>query len=213
MGSEQGNCNRGQGTGNREQDNITPVKAVFLDRDGTINPDSSGYINHPEQFELYVYTAESIRKLHDLGFYVFIVSNQSGVARGYFTIDEVEAIHAKLRELLTHSQTYVDGIYYSPYYVEGTVEPWNREHPSRKPGIGMFLEAQKDFEFKANHSWMIGDKYDDIKFGKNAGLKTILVQTGYGKTEFMENRKNWKVKPDFIVPNLKVAVDVIEKIG
>lgn len=189
-----------------------PIKAVFLDRDGTINPDSSGYINHPEQFEIYPYTAESIRKLHELGFYVFIVTNQSGIARGLFKIEDVETIHAKLRDLLKNEETYVDGIYYSPYYANGTVKPYNIEHPSRKPGIGMFQEAKEEFDFKLHLSWMIGDKYQDIEFGKNAGLKTILVQTGYGKTEFMVNRKNWLVQPDYIVPDLKSAVDVIETI-
>ncbi len=207
---------REQRTGNREQqvqNKPFPAKAVLLDRDGTINPDSTGYIHHPDQFELYPYSIESIKKLHELGFYVFIVTNQSGIARGLFTANEVDAVHAKLKELLHEGQTYVDSIYYSPYYAKGTVEPWNCEHPSRKPGIGMFLDARKDFDFKPNLSWMIGDKYQDIEFGRNAGLKTILVQTGYGKIEFMEKRKNWKAMPDFIVPDLKSAVDVIEKLS
>lgn len=189
------------------------TKAIFLDRDGTINPDTEGYIHHPDQFSLYPYTIEAIQKLHSLGFYVFIVTNQSGIARALFTPKEVETIHDKLRKLLENGGTYVDAIYYSPYLKEGTVQPWNCEHPSRKPGIGMFEQAAKDFTFNPKHSWMIGDKYQDMEFGMRAGMKTILVLSGNGNKEFSENREKWDRLPDFIVQDLQSAVDVIEKLG
>lgn len=189
------------------------AKAIFLDRDGTINPDTDGYIHHPDRFVLYPYTVETIHKLHALGFFVFIVTNQSGIARGLFTPTEVEAIHDKLRKLLENGGTYVDAIYYSPYLKEGSVHPWNCEHPSRKPGIGMFEQAAKDFTLNPKHSWMIGDKYQDMEFGMRAGMKTILVLSGNGNKEFSENREKWGRLPDFIVQDLQSAVDVIEKLG
>ncbi|HPT71194.1 MAG TPA: HAD family hydrolase [Candidatus Cloacimonadota bacterium] len=200
MDRNQGTGNWGRGAG----------KAVFLDRDGTINPDAEGYIHHPDQFELFSYTIEAIKKIHALGYYVFVVTNQSGIARGYFTMEEVEAIHAKLSRQLEDGGTHLDAIYYSPYLKEGTIPPWNCEHPTRKPNIGMFDQAMRDFEFNPHLSWMIGDKYQDIEFGYRAGLKTILVLSGNGKKEFFENRENWIIKPDFVVQDLLSAVDVIE---
>ena len=185
------------------------IKAVFLDRDGVINKDS-GYISHTDQFCLYPFAAESIKKLKSLGFLIFVVTNQSGIARGYYSLDDLEEIHQKMNDELKQAGTFVDEIFFSPYHQDGHIEPFNIFHENRKPGLGMFKEALKKYDFRINKSFMVGDRYTDIVFGKKAHLTTFLVQTGDGEKEFYKNRVNWKLKPDFIVKNLKSVVNVIE---
>jgi histidinol-phosphate phosphatase family protein len=190
----------------------TPTAAVFLDRDGTINPDEYGYINNPEGYSLYPYAADAIRLLHELGFYVFLVTNQGGVARGYITLEQMHSVLAKVDTLLSDSGTYLDKIYYSPYYEKGVVEPYNILHEDRKPGVGMFKQALRDFRFRPEQSWMIGDRYTDIVFGKKAGLRTILLRSGNGEKEFIHAMPHWEIKPDFVVKDLLVAARLIESL-
>jgi D-glycero-D-manno-heptose 1,7-bisphosphate phosphatase len=183
-------------------------RAVFLDRDGTINQDS-GYISKPEQFEIYPYAGKAINLLNELGFLVFVVTNQSGVARGYYNHHDLAEIHAKMLDQLKKENAHIDKIYISPYWHDGQIEPFNIEHEDRKPGIGMFKKARKEFDVKVSRSYMIGDRYSDIAFGKKAGLTTILVLSGDGRNEFLNNRKSWEYKPDFITENLLSAAKFI----
>lgn len=185
-------------------------KAVFLDRDGTINADENGYIGKPEDFEIFPFAAEAIRKLNELDFLVFVVSNQSGIARGYYTENDLQSVHRKMLSQLKQQRAEITEVFYSPHHLEGKIEPYNIEHEDRKPGLGMFQKALRKYEFSREHSYMIGDKYSDIAFGKKAGLTTILVRTGYGDKEFLEKRNNWKFKPDFIAEHLLHAVCLIE---
>jgi len=189
-----------------------PTKAVLLDRDGTINFDS-GYINKPENFELYPFTAEAISIWNKLGYLVIVVTNQSGITRGYYTFEDLDVIHRKMLTGLAAANAKIDDIFISPYHIKGTIPPYNIEHEDRKPGLGMFKKALKKYRFAINRSFMIGDRYADIAFGKKAGLKTILVLTGDGRKEFLENRRNWEYKPDFIVENLLVAAKFIKEMG
>ncbi len=189
-----------------------PIKAVFLDRDGTINPDKNGYINHPDDFELYPFAAEAISLLNKSGYLVFIVTNQSGIAREYYTFKDLEIIHKKMQDSLTEEGAKIDDIYISPYHIEGKLEPYNIDHEDRKPGLGMFRKALKKHNFHIKSSFMIGDRYADIAFGKKAGLTTFLVLTGDGKKEFYKNRDSWEYKPDFIVKNLMSAVKLINRL-
>ncbi len=190
-----------------------PIKAVFLDRDGTINIDQNGYINNPDDFELFPFAAEAIFILNKLNYLIFVVSNQSGITRGYFTIEELEVIHQKMDKQLLKSRAKIDEIYFSPYHIEGKVEPYNIHHEDRKPGLGMFKKALKKYHFEIKKSFMIGDRYSDIVFGKKAGLSTILLLTGFGKDIFYNDRKKWEYQPDFVVKDLLVAVKLIEKLG
>jgi D-glycero-D-manno-heptose 1,7-bisphosphate phosphatase len=187
-----------------------PTTAVFLDRDGTINPDEYGYINNPEGYSLYPYAADAIKHFREMGFYVFLVTNQGGVARGYITLEQMHSVLGKVSDLLAAEGTFLDKIYYSPYYHAGVVEPYNIPHEDRKPGLGMFKQALRDFRFKPEKSWMIGDRYSDIVFGKKAGLKTILLRSGNGEKEFINDMPDWEFKPDFVVKDLLVAARLIE---
>lgn len=187
-------------------------KAVFLDRDGTINSDEHGYINKPDDLQLYSFAAEAISRLNKMGYLVFVVTNQAGVAYGYFKIEDVEKINAKLINDLEKENAKVDEIFYSPFHEKGVVKPFNIYHKDRKPDIGMFQKAKDKYDFNTRESFMIGDRSSDIGFGKNAGLKTILVRSGDGENEFLQNRNNTEYKPDFVVKDLLVAVKLIEEL-
>jgi len=188
-------------------------KAVLLDRDGTINPDEFGYIDNPDKYYLYPYAADAVKLLKKLGYYVLLVTNQGGVARGYITLEQMHSVLNKVQKLLADQDAEIDKVYFSPYYHAGVVEPYNIEHEDRKPGLGMFKQALKDFQFRPEHSWMIGDRHSDIAFGKKAGLKTILLLSGNGEKEFVNDMKDWKHKPDFVVKDLMVAARLIESLN
>jgi len=187
-------------------------KAVFLDRDGTINADEFGYINKPEDLHLHPFAAEAISKLNKMGYLVFVVTNQAGVAYGYFKIQDVEKINAKMIKDLAIGNAKIDDIFYSPFHIKGVIEPFNIESDDRKPGIGMFQKAKEKYDFNTKESFMIGDRYSDIGFGKNAGLKTIFVRSGGGENEFFQKRNETIYKPDFVVKDLAVAVKLIEEL-
>lgn len=184
-------------------------KAIFLDRDGTINPDEKGYISKPEDFQLYAYSASAIKILNQLGFLILLVSNQSGIARGYFTEEQLMQIHQKMLDDLQREGTHIHQAYYCPYFEQSSVPPYNIASNLRKPDIGMFLQAKKDHDIEVKSSFMIGDKLADIEFAKNAGLKSILLLTGEGQKEVL-SYSNWKVKPDFITENLLTAAYLIK---
>ena len=188
-------------------------KAVFLDRDGTINPDEFGYINDPDKYYLYSYAAEAVKLFRKLGFYVLLVTNQGGVARGYITLDEMHSVLQRAQDLLKEQGAEIDKVYYSPYYHAGVVEPYNIEHEDRKPGLGMFRQAVNDFHIRPEKSWMIGDRHSDIAFGRKAGMKTILLMSGNGEKEFRTEMKNWEHQPDFVVRDLMAAARLIESLN
>ena len=181
--------------------------AIFIDRDGTINPDPNGYISSPADFEIYDFVNDAFACADDS--YLFLVSNQSGIARGYFDFEDLEKVHHKMNNLLIKQ---FDEIFVSPYHPEGNVEKYAKISDDRKPNIGLFEKALKKYKFDIKHSFMIGDNMSDIEFGYNAGLQTILVLTGKGNKIF-QDRKNWKVKPDFVVKNLLIAMKLIQKIN
>jgi len=187
-------------------------KAIFLDRDGTISSDEYGYIRNPDDYNLYPYTGEALRILRSLGYLLFVVTNQSGVARGYFGIENVQKVHARMEDLIRKEGVCLDAVFFSPYFKEGIVEPFSIEHIDRKPGIGMFLQARERFCFRPEQSWMIGDRKSDIEFGCNAGLRTILLLSGNGRDEFVNSMHDWKIKPDFVVKDLLIAAHLISKL-
>jgi histidinol-phosphate phosphatase family protein len=187
-------------------------KVVFLDRDGTINIDSKGYINNPDDFNLFPNVAKAIKLFNDLNFKVVLVTNQSGIARGYFSFDDVKLIHNKMISELTKQNAFVDDILISPYHPKGVIEPYNIAHEDRKPGIGLLKKYYAINNFKTSESFVIGDKLSDIKLGHNFNLKTILVLTGEGRNTFLE-RENSPIRPDFVVKDLWEAAKVIEKLN
>ncbi|PKN75889.1 MAG: HAD family hydrolase [Candidatus Cloacimonetes bacterium HGW-Cloacimonetes-2] len=184
-------------------------RAVFLDRDGTISSDELGYNSDPDKYHLYPYTGEALRLIQSLGYLLIIVTNQSGIARSYFTIEQLNTVHDRMKELLLAEGVFLDAVYFSPYWKDGIVEPYNVAHEDRKPGIGMYRTAKQDFGFNTAQSWMIGDRYTDVAFGRKAGLKTVLLLSGNGREE-LDTAFEREYKPHFIADNLLTAAKLIE---
>ncbi len=194
-------------------------KALFLDRDGTIlqeihgeNPETLGYLISVEQVELINGSAEAIALARKSGYKIIIITNQSAIARGWLTEEELLKINMKMKDSLLKSNpdAVIDDIFYSPYHKEGIIEKYKTEHSSRKPDIGMILDAQKKYDIDLSKSYMIGDAYSDMKCGVNAGIKNILVETGYGKIAYKKCLDE-NLKIDFIASNLLDAVKYIKK--
>jgi len=186
-------------------------RAVFLDRDGVLSPDEFGYISNPDIYHLYPWTGKALRVLKELGFLLFVVTNQSGIARGYFKVEDLERVLDRMRALISAEGVELDGVCYSPYFKTGIVEPYNIDHEDRKPGIGMFKKAKAAFRFDPGRSFMIGDRETDIQFGEKAGLKTILLLTGNGQKDFAESLETQSLQPDFICENLLTAAEMIKR--
>lgn len=148
---------------------------VFLDRDGTLIEDP-GYLREPARVQLLPGVAEALRTLRAAGFMLVVVTNQSGVARGYFNEIELAAVHDRMRELLAAGGVKLDGLYYCPYHPEGVVEAYRKASDWRKPGCGMLLAAASDLGIDLGRSWMIGDAARDIEAGRRAGCRTVLLK-------------------------------------
>jgi len=179
--------------------------AVFIDRDGTIN-EQMGYVNHPSRFILLPRVAEAIRLLNENGYLVFVVTNQSGVARGYFPIELVYEIHRRMEDSLLQEGAKIDGIFFCPHYPSGVINRYAITCKCRKPGTGLIEMARNRFAIDITNSWVIGDTVSDIEMAKRAGIKSILVKTGYGlgEIEYVLPRK--EITPDHIADGLFDAV-------
>lgn len=154
-------------------------KAVFLDRDGTLNVDK-GYVHRIEDWEWIPGAIDAIVALKKTGFLVIVVTNQAGIARGYYDETAITSLHTRINEELKGHGVAIDGFYHCPHHPElGAV----RECECRKPMPGLIYEAKRDFDIDLDRSWLVGDKMSDIQAGLSAGVKPILVLTGYGKKE------------------------------
>jgi len=188
---------------------IQPKPAVFLDRDGTIC-EEVGYLDHPDKLRLIPGAAEAIRKLREAGFWVFVTTNQSGVARGYFTESVVQNVHERLNRLLAEAGACVDAYFYCPHHPNAVFEQYRQECRCRKPNIGMIEQAVAQFPVELDRSFTVGDKLSDCEFGRNAGLIPILVRTGYGRDEELRVGAGASpCQPAVVVDDLAHAVEWI----
>lgn len=154
-------------------------KAVFLDRDGTINKEVN-YLYKKEDFSFISKTIEAIKIFHELGYAVIIITNQAGVARGYYKEQDIEILHRYIDELLIAENTYIDAYYYCPHHPDGSVKRYKIKCNCRKPSHGMIEQAVKDFDIDLKESIIVGDKEIDVQTGKNAGVgQCILVRSGH----------------------------------
>lgn len=157
-------------------------KAVFLDRDGTINEEVN-YLSQEENLRILPNAAEGIKLLKDAGYKVIVISNQSGVARGYFTEEDVQLINRKLSELIMQSGANIDAFYYCPHHPEGAVDKYRRVCHCRKPEPGLFLQAATQLNIDIRKSFIVGDRLSDIQMSETLGARAVLVLTGYGSQE------------------------------
>jgi D-glycero-D-manno-heptose 1,7-bisphosphate phosphatase len=156
-------------------------RAVFLDRDGTINIEKE-YLYRTEDFEFIPGVPDAICRLNQAGYFVVVVTNQSGVARGYYTEEDVENLHRHIASELEKSGARVDAWLYCPHHPDGRGS-YALPCSCRKPLPGMLTEAARRYDLDLQNSVMIGDKYVDVAAGQAAGCRTILVRTGYGTEE------------------------------
>lgn len=181
-------------------------KAILLDRDDTLIEDP-GYINHPGQVRLLDGVAESLVELRQMGYKLAVVSNQSGVARGIVTEQVLGEIHDRLKSLLAEKGAYLDAIYYCPYHPDGIIPKYRRDSDLRKPSPGMILQAAKEMDLDLSQSWAVGNSDRDIQAGKNAGCKTIILESHSRDKNVVPSL----TKPDYRAVNLKEAVNIIKK--
>ena len=186
--------------------------AVFLDRDGTVN-EQMGYINHISRFHLLPDAAVAIKRLNDKGIPVVIVSNQSGLARGYFPPSLLDEVHNKMNSLLAREGAHVDGIYFCPHHPEAKEEKYRMTCDCRKPKTGMLLMAADEMGLDLSKSFLVGDRWSDIRCAEKAGCTSVLVLTGYGRGDYEFVGSSQQIQASHVAENLSNAVDwILEKI-
>lgn len=179
-------------------------RAVFLDRDGTINRDV-GYPNDYRQIKLFSFTGEAIREINRMGFRTVVITNQSGVGRGLIPEPALGVIHRRLKADLGRERARIDGIYYCPHYVQALAPRYRRDCSCRKPKPGMGRRAASDLGLDLKRSYMIGDKVEDIQFGLAIGAVPILVLTGFGRKS-LARLKDGRQVPAHVARDLRAAV-------
>lgn len=172
-------------------------KIVFLDRDGVINeyPGNHNYVNSWKEFKFIPGSIRAVKMLNSAGFKVFVISNQAGVAKGLYTLEDLEYINKKMNAALKKAGARLDGIYYCIHHPQDNCF-------CRKPRIGMLKTALADFQINPKASFFIGDSFMDMKAGADFGVKTVMLLSGREK---ISNRGNWEFEPDYIFDNLLVA--------
>lgn len=187
---------------------ISPAgaRAVFLDRDGTLVEDI-GYLGRLDQVAFYPWTVDSVRALNRAGLRVVVITNQAGVARGYFTERVVEEVHRHLTAVFEAGGARIDAYYYCPHHPKGTVEGYAVSCGCRKPSPGLVERAARDLGLDPARSFMVGDKWLDVGLARAVGARAVLVRTGYGATE--EAHPQSGLEADAVVDNLAAAASWI----
>ncbi|MDF2431775.1 MAG: D-glycero-D-manno-heptose 1,7-bisphosphate phosphatase [Mucilaginibacter sp.] len=184
-------------------------KAVFLDKDGTLVIDVP-YNVDPDKIVLSDHCLKGLKRLQENGYLLILITNQSGIARGYFKEEDLIGVEQKIRDMLGHEEIALDGFYYCPHHPEGIVTSLAINCDCRKPEAGMLLKAAKEMGIDLNSSWMIGDILNDIEAGNRAGCKSILIDNG-NETEWLLNEKR---QPLIKVKDIdEAAIYILEKYG
>jgi D-glycero-D-manno-heptose 1,7-bisphosphate phosphatase len=182
-----------------EQSSLRP--AVFLDRDGTIT-EEVGYLNHATRFRMFPFAAAAIRRLNEAGLPVIVVTNQSGVGRGYFPESLVHTVNELMTQQLARAGAKIDAVYYCPHT---SAENCN----CRKPRTGMLDRAALEHALDLRRSFVVGDRFGDMELARNARARSILVRTGYGEGELAWHPAKRSLQPDFVAEDLTRAIDWI----
>jgi D-glycero-D-manno-heptose 1,7-bisphosphate phosphatase len=181
-------------------------RAVFLDRDGTVI-EEVGYLNRLDRVTFFPWSVDAIRVLNEAGLLVVVVTNQAGVARGYFEEALVRDTHALIDRRLAAGRARVDAYYYCPHHPQGVVEALRQACECRKPKPGMIHQAAQDLDIDVPASFVVGDRWLDVEMARAAGTQAVLVRTGYGQNE--ERRPDDQVTADYVADNLMDAASWI----
>lgn len=180
--------------------------AVFIDRDGTLT-EEVGYVNHPKRLRLLPRSAEAIRRLNGAGIAAVVVTNQAGVARGYFSEEVLAAVNAALVAQLKEEGAHLDGIYVCLHHPTEGAAPYRTVCECRKPKPGLLLRAAADHGLDLSRSTLVGDKASDLVAARAVGARSVLVLTGYGRGEWEYRRTSFPVAPDRVAEDLLDAVE------
>jgi D-glycero-D-manno-heptose 1,7-bisphosphate phosphatase len=180
--------------------------AVFLDRDGTLT-EEVGYVNHPTRLRLLPRTAAGIRRLNAAGVPAVVVTNQAGIARGYFGEEVLHAVHAELRRQLAVEGAWLDGLYACVHHPTEGEPPFRQRCECRKPKPGLLLQAAKELDLDLSRSVMVGDKASDLEVAPPIGARGVLVLTGYGRGEWAYRRGHFAVHPDHVARDVADAAE------
>ena len=182
--------------------------AVFLDRDGTIN-DEVGYLDHADKLRIIPAAFEAIRLINESGMKAVVVSNQAGIAKGFFTEKFVRKINEQIQSELLARGAFIDRFYFCPHHPTDGMDPYRRICDCRKPEPGLLHQAAADLDIDLGRSYMIGDRYRDIETARRVGTRGVLVLTGYGRDLIEEagpDKADEINQPDHIAEDLLEAV-------
>jgi D-glycero-D-manno-heptose 1,7-bisphosphate phosphatase len=183
-------------------------RAIFIDRDGTLN-EEVGFIDRPAQLRLFPFAAEAVRLINAAGWRAVLVTNQSGVARGYFSEARLAELHAHLAAGLANEGARLDAIYYCPHHPSEGEPPYRRDCECRKPKPGLLHRAARELGLDLAQCFVIGDRYRDVEMAQRAGASGVLVLTGYGRDEYEQQRAGWAKQPAQVAEDLLAAVSWI----
>ncbi len=178
--------------------NLEKRPAIFLDRDGVLS-EEVGYVRSIEELHIFPYVGECIAKIKNKGYYNIVITNQSGIAQGLLSEDVLKNMNQYLIE-----RTGVDAVYYCPHHPQGNIDIYKKVCRCRKPETGLLEQACEDFNIDLSKSYMVGDRACDVLIGQKAGLKTILLESGYGTSRLEQD-----VAPDYILEDLRKVVELL----
>lgn len=182
--------------------------AIFMDRDGTLSHEV-GYVNHVSRFKVFPWSVDAVRLINRSAFKAVVVTNQAGVARGYFPEALIHEVNGLLAEALRAGGARLDGLYYCPHHPSAGQPPYRLDCNCRKPRPGLLQRAAEELDVDLKRSWVIGDRHGDLELAWAVGARAALVETGYGLGELTHHAPRWSRQPDLRAVNLLEAVERI----
>jgi D-glycero-D-manno-heptose 1,7-bisphosphate phosphatase len=182
--------------------------AIFLDRDGTLSHEV-GYLNHPGRFRLYPWSVDAVRAINRSSRLAVVVTNQAGVARGYFPESVFEEVQARLRRDVEAGGARFDAVYACLHHPSVGEEPYRKDCDCRKPRPGLLRRAESELGADLRRSWVVGDRYSDLQLAWSVGASGALVKSGYGLGELTYLAAGWPRQPDLVAENVLEAVERI----
>jgi len=179
-----------------------------MDRDGTLSREV-GYVNHPSRFSLYPYSVDAVRAINSSGLLAVLVTNQAGVARGYFPESVIDEVHAALAGSLAAGGARLDGIYVCAHHPSVGDPPYRQDCQCRKPRPGLLVRAAADLDIDLARSYVVGDRLADLQLAWSVGAVGVLVKSGYGLGELVHHAPRWPRRPDMVAEHLFEAVERI----
>jgi D-glycero-D-manno-heptose 1,7-bisphosphate phosphatase len=183
-------------------------KAIFIDRDGTLS-EEVGYVNHLSRFRLFPFAVDAVRLVNRSPLAAVLVTNQAGVARGYFEESMVHAVHAEVAKAMEKGGARLDGVYYCPHHPTAGEPPYRDDCACRKPKPGLLHRAAEDLGLDLAGSYVVGDRRGDLELAWTVGATGVLVKTGYGRGELEHHAPRWPRPPDMVADDLLGAVVAI----